>query len=32
MSEEQKEGEAEREECCELGVGGGHAVSFAIHF
>lgn len=32
MSKEQKQGKAEREECCELGVGRGHAVTFAIHF
>ena len=32
MAQEYKEGEEGGEEGDELGVGGGHAVAFAVHF
>ena len=32
MPEEEEEGERDGEVGCELGVGGGHAVAFAVHF
>ncbi len=32
VAEEEEEGEGEGEVGEELGVGGGHAVAFAVHF